>query len=248
MLQKILRVINIESKLIKNRVLAVRLKDTCGVLTPPGSWAPLSHSLILPQWDGRENWKGKTLRSRWRQVNKPIGQASKQTNKTTKIHQQIIQNQSLITSSLMPSQSSNNGNFRKAIIRVSLLNMTIYSMEYLFVHFGSAVLVVSPASLLTGWQSEKQKSSLMLFKHCSAIAKRLECSQCCFCHQSKTKKKHMGCYEETEICPNQTQYNCPEVASGLGSPDILDCWKVDPHFPFLIHFWRTCSLLLKKEG
>lgn len=44
----------------------------CGS-APAGSWAPPSHLLILPRWDGGENQKGKTGRThelRWRQFNR----------------------------------------------------------------------------------------------------------------------------------------------------------------------------------
>ena len=76
---------------------------------------------------------------------------------------------------------------------VLLLNMMLHGMEYHFHHFGSSVSLASPhnllpmPSVLTGaaeWETEK---TLMLCKHCSAVAKTLVGYQYCFGYKSKTQ-------------------------------------------------------------
>ena len=82
------------------------------------------------------------------------GKKKKKNNK-----KQVMQKQSLTTSSPMPSQSLSSGYLGKhSPSQFLLLSMLLCGMEYLLGQFGSAFLVVSPASLLAGGrQNEKPR-------------------------------------------------------------------------------------------
>jgi len=64
-----------------------------------------------------------------------------------------------------------------------LLSMTSHSMKYPFGQFGSVLLATSPpsllptSSLLAFGRGVGVERALMLWEHCSAVAKTVECSR-----------------------------------------------------------------------
>lgn len=91
----------------------------------------------------------------------------------------MVQKQSLTTSRpILSNWSSSKGNFR-TLSQSSPLSMTLYVMEYLFVHFRSGVLAESPPNilpmpyLLAGGIERETEMALVFFKHGSAMTKML---------------------------------------------------------------------------
>lgn len=121
-----------------------------------------------------------------------------------------------------------------------------------FGHCESAVMAMFSPSLFTGeaeWESEKGLMLSLCFSYWSLLHKNKDC--CVNTVQvTSLLVLHMSCYEENYIHPNPMHYNSQEVTTGLGNPDIFDCWKLDAfifsHSPFS-YFLRTCCLLSKKE-
>jgi len=81
-------------------------------------------------------------------------------------------------------------------LSLCLLSRTSCGVQYPFDQFGATVLAMSVPSLLAGRHVEREEEkALMSCKHCSAVAKALDCYQHCLPH--KFKMQHcMGCSEE----------------------------------------------------